>query len=133
MQRLFFLSIVFLLTISAEHCNRTEKSSEVFKGRLEIKAICMNYTVKLIEGNMDTSKIVSSWADETTKKIYNNVFALGNPCNFPATLKQGDEFYFMIDTANTKPCMVCMAYYPVPGKKLSIKIINKQDGATVKY
>jgi hypothetical protein len=125
MQRLFFLAAIFLLTISAQNCNKKEKSSEVFKGRLEIKAICMNYTVKLIEGNIDTSKIVSSWTDETTKKTYSNVFALENPCNFPTTIKQGDEFYFEIDTAITKPCIVCMAYYPVPGKKLPIKIINK--------
>ena len=125
MQRLFFLANIFLVTISAENCNKKEKSSEVFKGKLEIKAICMNYTVRLTEGNIDTSKIVSNWTDETTKKTYSNVFALANPCNFPDSIKQGDEFYFMIDTANTKPCMVCMAYYPVPGKKLPIKIINK--------
>jgi hypothetical protein len=133
MQRLIFLSIVFLLTISAENCNKKEKKAaeikekkeDVYKGRLEIKAICMNYTVKLTEGNIDTSKIVSEWRDETTKKTYSNVFALQNPCNFPATINQADEFYFTIDTLSTATCMVCMAYYPVPPKKLSIKIINK--------
>jgi hypothetical protein len=133
MQRLIFLPIVFLLTISAENCNKKEKKAEdptqkkeaVYKGRLEIKAICMNYTVKLTEGNLDTSKIISSWTDETTKNIYSNVFALQNPCNFPDSIRQGDEFYFKIDTLSTKPCMVCMAYYPVPPKKLAIKIINK--------
>ena len=111
--------------VSAGDCNKKKDSGEVYKGRLEIKAICMNYTLKLIEGNIDTSKIVSNWTDESTKKTYSNVFALENPCNFPATIKQGDEFYFTIDTISTKPCIVCMAYYPVPGKKLSIKIINK--------
>ena len=125
MQRILLSSFIFLLTISAENCNKKEKSSEVFKGRLEIKAICMNYTVKLIEGNIDTSKIVRKWTDETTKKQYSNIFALANPCNFPDSIKQGDEFYFTIDTARTKPCMICMAYYPIPGKKLSIKIIKK--------
>lgn len=125
MQRLFFLSIIFLLTISADNCNKKEKSSDLFKGRLEINAICMNYTVKLVKGNIDSSKIVSNWTDESTKKSYSNVFALENPCNFPDSIKQGDEFYFMIDTASAKPCVVCMAYYPVPGKKLPIKIVNK--------
>lgn len=125
MQRLTLLSFIFLLTVSAANCNKKEKSSNVFKGRLEIKAICMNYTVKLTEGNIDTSKIVTNWTDETTKRSYSKVFALENPCNFPDSIKQGDEFYFMIDTANTKPCMVCLAYYPVPGKKLPIKIVNK--------
>jgi hypothetical protein len=126
MQRLLILSAIFLLTISAEKCNEKKKDAGVvYKGRLEIKAICMNYTVKLVEGNMDTSKIVSAWIDETTKKVYSNVFALENPCNFPASIKQGDEFYFVIDTASAAPCAVCMAYYPIPGKKLPIKIIDK--------
>ena len=125
MKLFFILSAIFLLMVSAGDCNKKKESGEVYKGRLEIKAICMNYTLKLIEGNIDTSKIVSNWTDESTKKTYSNVFALENPCNFPATIKQGDEFYFTIDTISTKPCIVCMAYYPVPGKKLSIKIINK--------
>jgi len=125
MLRIFFLSIIFLLTVSAENCNKKEKSGEVFKGKLEIKAICMNYTVKLTEGNIDTSKIAGAWTDETTKKQYSNVFALENPCNFPDSIKQDDEFYFTMDTASTKACMVCMAYYPIPGKKLPIKIIKK--------
>ena len=125
MQRLLFLSTIFFITVSAQNCNKKEKSSGTFKGRLEIKAICMNYTVKLTEGNIDTSKIVSNWTDESTKKSYTNVFALENTCNFPDSIKPGDEFYFKIDTASTKLCMVCMAYYPIPGKKLPIKIVNK--------
>ncbi|MEO7308478.1 MAG: hypothetical protein ABIR78_10300 [Ferruginibacter sp.] len=126
MQRIFILSAIFLLTISAEKCNEKKKDSDmVYKGRLEIKAICMNYTVKLLEGNIDTAKIVSNWTDETTKKTYSNVFALENPCNFPATIKQGEDFYFVIDTAIAAPCAVCMAWYPIPAKKLAIKIINK--------
>jgi hypothetical protein len=128
MKRLLFLSAIFLLTISAKNCTRNEKKNEafreVFKAKLEIKAICMNYTVRVID-NIDTLNVVSSWTDETTKKTYKNVFALANPCNFPDSIKQGDEFYFVIDTVSTKPCMVCMAYYPVPEKKLSIKIVNK--------
>jgi len=128
MKWFFFLSCIFLLTISAENCNRKDKKSkefsEVFKAKLEIKAICMNYTVRVLD-NIDTLNVVSNWTDETTKKSYVNVFALANPCNFPDSIKQGDEFYFVIDTLSTKPCMVCMAYYPVPGKKLPIKIVNK--------
>ena len=125
MQRFFVLAVVFLLMVSAEKCNEKKDTGEVYKGRLEIKAICMNYTIKLLEGNIDTAKIVAGWTDETTNKLYSNVFALENPCNFPASLKQGDEFYFVLDSAIKDPCAVCMAYYPTPGKKLSIKIIQK--------
>ena len=125
MQRLSFLAFIFLLTVSAGNCNKKKDTGEVFRGRLEIKALCMNYTVKLTSGNIDTSRIVASWTDETTNKHYSNVFALQNPCNFPAGIKQGDEFYFVLDTAAVNPCAVCMAYYPTPGKKLAIKIIEK--------
>jgi hypothetical protein len=128
MKWFLFLPCIFLLTISAENCNKKDKKSpafsEIFKAKLEIKAICMNYTVRVLD-NIDTLNVVTNWTDETTKKSYKNVFALANPCNFPDSIKQGDEFYFVIDTASTKPCMVCMAYYPVPGKKLPIKIVNK--------
>ncbi|MFZ1371696.1 MAG: hypothetical protein WAR78_15010 [Ferruginibacter sp.] len=125
MQRLFILSVIFLFTIAAGNCTGKKKNSEPFKGRLEIKAICMNYTIALTGGNIDTSKIVTSWTDEVTNRTYKNVFALANPCNFPSSIKEGDEFYFVIDTANTSGCAVCLAYYPTPGKKLSIKIIEK--------
>ncbi len=128
MKWFFFLSGIFLLTISAENCKRKDKNnksfSEVFKGKLEIKAICMNYTIRVLD-NIDTLNVVTQWTDETTKKSYKNVFALANPCNFPDSIKQGDEFYFVIDAISTKPCMVCLAYYPIPGKKLPIKIVNK--------
>lgn len=98
--------------------------SKCYKGRLEIKGICSNYTIKLIEGNMDTAKIVASWRDEVTGKTHTNVFALGSPCTFPASLKEGDEFYFRIDDAKQE-CAVCMAYYPTPQKKVSIKVLDK--------
>lgn len=128
MKLLFFLTCIFVLTISADNCNKKDKESkvfsEVFKGKLEIKAICMNYTIRLLD-KPDTLNVVANWTDETTKRSYKNVFALANPCNFPDSIKQGDEFYFVVDTMSTKPCMVCMAYYPVPGKKLPIKIVNK--------
>lgn len=128
MKWFFYLSSIFLLTISAENCKTKDKKSkafsEVFKAKLEIKAICMNYTIRVVDP-IDTLNVVTNWTDETTNKSYKNVFALANPCNFPDSIKQGDEFYFVIDTVGTKPCMVCMAYYPTPGKKLPIKIVNK--------
>jgi len=143
MRLLVFLSCIFLLTVSAQNCNN--KSSvkneltadsatakkidsdkvKTYKGKLEIKAICMNYTLKLVEGSIDTSLISGNWMDETTRKSYQNVFALGNPCTFPATIEQGQDFNFVIDTSSVqKQCAVCMAYYPTPPKKLFIKVVQ---------
>lgn len=84
----------------------------------------MNYTISMQSKNFDTAMIVSNWTDETTGKTYKNAFRLGSPCTLPASLKEGDEFYFTIDSTSVQNCMVCMAYYPTPSKKLSIKVLN---------
>ena len=125
MKLFIFLSVVAALTISAADCGEKNKNNTAYKGRLEIKALCFNYTIRLLEGNIDTAQIAASWTDETTSKAYSNVFRLGNPCDFPDSLQQGDEFYFTIDSSATKPCTVCMAYYPTPPKAVAIKVIKK--------
>lgn len=104
--------------------NKTLPTNGCYKGKLEIKALCMNYTISLVEGSLDSSKIESSWTDESTGKKYTNVFALGNPCTFPANIAEGQEFYFTIDTAPKRDCAVCMAYYPKPKKHLDIRVLQ---------
>ena len=86
----------------------------------------MNYTIKLIEGNLDASRYVTEWKDESTGKTHNNVFALGSACTFPDSIKEGDDFYFRIDSSYVSNCAVCMAYYPKPPKSIAIKIVNKE-------
>jgi hypothetical protein len=118
-----FLAALSTLLLSAGDCNKKDTSPK-FKGRLEVAGICMNYTIGVLEGNPGADKIESKWTDEVTKKEYTNVFRLGNPCDFPPTIKQGEEFYFVIDTSKGKECAVCMAYYPTPSKALSIKVVD---------
>ena len=119
MKLFIFLSAIFMLTISADKCGKKKKTEAgLYKAKLETKAICMNYTLRLLEGNIDTSLITANWTDESTGKSYTNVFALGSPCTFPANIQQGDDFYFRIDTSQKQECAVCMAYYPTPPRKL---------------
>jgi len=122
MKILFIISSFVLAIASKDGCKKNSQGDSIYKGRLEIKGICMNYTIKVLEGNIDTSLIASSWTDETTGKSYSNVFKLGSPCTFPENIQQGDEFTFTIDTTAEKGCAVCMAYYPTPQKHLSIKV-----------
>ncbi len=75
-------------------------------------------------GDIDPSLVEPSWTDETTGKTYKKAFALQNRCNFPSSLKAGDEFYFKIDSSGSKSCIVCMIYYPVPSKKIPITVID---------
>lgn len=126
MKLLFFLSAILLLNISADKCGtKKAETGGKLKARLETKAICMNYTLRLLEGDIDTSLISASWIDESTGKSYHNVFGLGSPCTFPPNIEQGDDFYFMIDTTQRQQCAVCLAYYPTPPRKLSIKVLDK--------
>src|ERR1043166_3033377 len=113
--KLFFSSMMLLLLLSSGTCNKDKTiiNNQCYKGRLEIKAICGNYTITLLEGNLDASKMEASWTDENTHKTYTNVFALGSPCSFPDAIKEGQEFYFTLDDA-VQNCVVCQAYYPKP-------------------
>lgn len=123
MRIFIFLIALSTILLSAGECNK-KAAAEKLKGRLEIAGICMNYTISVIDGDPGKDAIEPGWTDEVTNKSYRDVFKLGNPCNFPANLKQGDEFYFIIDTAKQKECIVCMAYYPTPSKALSIKVVE---------
>jgi len=123
--KIFVLApFAFILTVTSGKCkNKNENSA--YKGKLEVKGMCMNYTIKLLEGKIDTSKFVTEWKNESTGKMHNNVFALGSVCNFPSTINEGDEFYFTIDTTYVSNCAVCLAYYPKPAKSIAIKVVNK--------
>jgi len=126
MKLLIILLFISVLTISADQCGKKKnQTGGVFKAKLETKGICMNYTLRLLEGAIDTSMINVSWTDESTGKSYNNVFGLGSPCTFPNNIEQGDDFYFVIDTTQKQQCVVCLAFYPTPSRKLSIKVVDK--------
>ena len=116
--------LIFILATTTNKCKNKNESS-VYKGKLEVKGMCMNYTIKLLEGNIDASKLVAEWKNEMTGKTHSNVFALGSACNFPSTINEGDEFYFSIDTTYVSNCAVCLAYYPKPAKSIAIKVVNK--------
>lgn len=123
MKLLALIPGILLLSATADKCNSKKDSSKVYKARLETKALCMNYTFTLIEGKLDTSMVNSTWTDESKNQTYSNAFGLANPCDFPSTINEGDEFYFTIDTARTQDCAVCMAFYPTPPRKLNIKVV----------
>ena len=124
MNIIFLLYCALALLPPVQTCDK-KISQTKYKGRLEIAGICHNYTIKLLEGEIDTSKISTSWTDPWAGKTYSNVFALGSPCSWPDSLMPGVEFYFYIDTVTEKDCVTCMAYYPTPPKKLSIIVTEK--------
>src|SRR3954468_24951994 len=102
----FIVAAILLSLMSTKDGCRKSKNNAAYKGRLEIKGMCMNYTIKLLAGNLDTSLIDSKWIDETTNRSYSNVFALASRCSFPASIEQGEEFLFTIDTTTVQNCSV---------------------------
>jgi hypothetical protein len=122
-----FASLVFLLFISAT-CHRSGGKATggkqagnpaCYKARLEIKGICMNYVIKVVEGDLNALAVEKEWTDESDGKRYTNVFALGSHCTFP-DLQEGETFYFTLFQKEDTQCNVCMAYRPVPDVKNNI-------------
>ena len=124
MIKLLMVIGAFTVLSSKQICNKKTTHVACFRGKLEIKGPCMNYTISIIEGKTDTSMVAAKWIDESTGKLYHNVFSLGSRCNFPVTLKEGDEFYFKLDDSKVQDCAVCMMYYPVPPKQLAIQVFT---------
>jgi len=120
-------SLLFLLAgallISTGCVSKKKAIARCYEGRLEVKANCMNYTVAVLS-DIDSSLVQPFWVDDHTGKEYKNVFALASRCSFPKELKEGDRFYFTIDTSLNEKCAVCMMYYPVPSKRLMIKVLT---------
>lgn len=125
MKLFLLLTALATMTLSNTECNNNKYSSKKFRGRLAIKGICYNYTIKLLKGTIDTSVISTEWKDPYTQKIHTNVFALADPCTFPVSINEGDEFDFELDISDSSPCIVCEAYYPTPSRSLKIKVLNK--------
>lgn len=120
--KLFAPIIIFLsVVLSSATCNKTTTPGSCYKGQLVIKGACMNYVIKVLDGNMSNLNIAKTWVDEATDKTYENVFALSSKCSFP-DMKEGDEFYFTIDNNPKSDCAVCMIYRAVPKEANSIAV-----------
>jgi hypothetical protein len=122
------IPLLLLVILLLAGCSRSQVAvvdGNTYKARFEIKAICSNYTFSVVEGNIDPNLVEASWTDPVTHKIYRNAFGISNSCDLPRELKEGDTFYFkLIQPFSTGNCAVCEAYYPTPGKKLYIQVIQ---------
>lgn len=126
MKNIISLFTLVILLSSATCKERRANPANCYKGRLEIKGQCMNYTIKLLEGNMDTAYYQPRWTNEFTGLTYENVFRLSSLCSFPGNIEEGQEFYFIIPPAPpVEKCNVCMAYFPTPNKSVFIKVVDK--------
>jgi len=125
--RLLFALLLFLMFGLSCHRNMVPApaavalASNCFKARMEIKGMCMNYVIKVLDGDISKLNLEREWKDETDGKVYSNVFALGSRCSFP-DIAEGGEFFFSLTGVEDAGCNVCLAYRPVPAAKNNIVV-----------
>ena len=125
----YFLAICCLLLLSCDQeDDRVLPCAEcptTYTGKLLLKGVCMNYVIEVTDGPIDPDLIAQSWVHEWSNVGYQNVFALGSICDFPAYIEEGQTFQFSIVAEDlTQDCAVCEAYTPVPNKRLKITVVD---------
>ena len=105
-------------------CSKDEIDDHKFySGVLVVKGICMNYVIQVLDDDFPRDLLETNWINEFTEQEFQNVFALGSVCDFPEHIDEGDAFKFFIDD-KANLCAVCLAYSPVPQKRVSITVVE---------
>ena len=99
---LFFL-LFALMTCCGFQCERYGHLP-AFTGKLAVAGICSNYTITLEEGALADSLYESIWIDPQTSLSYNRAFRLGNPCEFPSSIRAGETFKFVLEPNPSNNC-----------------------------
>ena len=68
-----------------------------------------------------------SWQQASDKPVYRYVFAVENPCDFPANAKAGSSILFKIIQQDTNDCAICMLWDNPPAKKQLVKATIEGD------
>jgi hypothetical protein len=123
------VSTCFFLIISCKKPNLETNTgcesltSVCYKGRLEIKGICGNLTVKVLDPKFPSSLMENDFRNPITSETLTNVFAVKNICDFPNAINEGDEFYFILSSGSKNVCMLCKANYPTPNIANDITVL----------
>lgn len=121
------LALVATLCLSSCKNSKSGQNQAPLVGRLVISEICQHLVVAIESGSFDPEKVTASYTDEKRGKTFKNVFTIENRCLFgESNIKEGDRFNFEWMPDNIKEtCMNCMAFYPTPDTRASIKVIRK--------
>jgi hypothetical protein len=113
---------------SSFYCNTKTKSTPL-KGKLIVSAVCGNYVIQVLEGRMDSDRLVSNWENVATGYSYTNVFTVSNYCAFASSgLSEGDVFEFEQDPyPPALNCSRCEIFVPTPSVQTAIKNIKKLE------
>ena len=93
-----------------------------FTGKLVKRGICGQRVIQLISDPQGGIGFAQNWTDSLAHRSYENVFTVGNPCLFPATINEGETFSFSLTNAPDSNCIRCMAFTAVPEQKNNIVV-----------
>lgn len=118
----FLYIAVVSLSAACSPRPQSDASATCFKGRLVKRGICGQRVVQLLSAPADAVVMAREWTDSLSGKKYENVFTVGNLCNFSASIAEGEVFDFSITTEQPANCVTCYAYTPVPREKNNIAV-----------
>lgn len=112
--------LVFVFLFTACSPRPQNMLTSCFKGKLVKRGICGQRVIQLISEPTESIVMARNWTDSMSGKKYENVFTVANPCDFPAALKEGEDFTFSITTTPGSGCITCYAYTSVPKESNNI-------------
>ena len=124
MKNLSVILISILLSSCIQLPNAGNSSnSQRIKAKV-IRITCATTVIQVLDAaHYDLGE---TWTMEGTSNTYEHVAVVSNKCEFPATLHEGDEFYFNViaESDANNDCAVCMMYDFPPSKGIFLKVVN---------
>jgi hypothetical protein len=116
------ITMALLALVLFQCCSPKPQSDTAvcMQGKLVKRGICGQYVVQLMGEPADGILYAQQWMDSMSHRSYENVFTIGNPCSFPASIKEGDSFGFTITQTADSVCIQCRAYTPTPSQRNNI-------------
>ena len=99
-----------------------EKSRDCYSGKLVKKGMCGQYVIEVKSPEAKGLQIAATWHDPSSSKTYDNVFTVSNPCEFPQTIQEGEDFQFSVVAEGDMSCAFCYAYTPTPAARNNIVV-----------
>jgi hypothetical protein len=120
-----FFSLCLLIVLMA--CQNTKPAAaslnnDCITGILMVKGICGQRVINVPSGSTGGLALNASWVNEANGDTLKNVFSVENVCDFPENKQVGDTVKFNIYAGESKECMTCKAYVPVPQEINKIKV-----------
>lgn len=115
------LSILVVLVLVMACSPKPQNAlTSCFKGKLVKRGICGQRVIQLLSEPAEEISMARNWTDSMSGKKYENVFTVANPCDFPAAIKEGEDFTFSITTTPGSGCITCYAYTTTPRENNNI-------------